>query len=221
MPLTDAESRFLFHYLAETTHFELGYDACVRQLRERTIDHHDLLPFLKLRQEEWRAETFETLSLDYVRMPQIPDTLTLCPWPDVRDLRERFVEVTRLSEVNAHLSRDFDYSRRCGFLNRAPEPEERLVIYSGGEPQAPKGWVFRGRFGGIKRGHVEEALRDVPVSIWDPTSQSSLADQCSYLALVETTPEPMRVWGLTRLDVLWFTANEGVYKTIFPTPPMP
>ena len=222
MPLTERERRFLGHYSDETRHFESGHVSCLRQLRERGIDHHDLLPLLKLEDEERIAESRKKpMSLEFVSIPQIPDTPTDCPWPDARSVRERVVECMRLGEVNAHLSRDFQYARRYGFFNRAPGPDEESVIYSGEEPRAPKGWVFRGRFGGIRRGHVEEGLRDIPVSIWDPTYQSSLADQCDYLALVETTPEPMRVRGLTRLDVLWFTADEAVYKTIFPTPPAP
>jgi hypothetical protein len=163
----------------------------------------------------------EPLSLENIRIPKIPDTPTFCPWLDVRSLRERVVECTRLSEVNAHISRDFRYASRFGFFNRAPEPDEEFVIYSGKEPKAPKGWVYRGRFPGIKRGHVEEALRKFPVSVWDPTYQSSLASQCEYLLLVETKAKPLRIWGITRSDILWFTANEGVYKTIFPTPPLP
>jgi hypothetical protein len=194
----------------------------VRQLRERGIDHHDLLPLLKLEDEEQKAESRRNpLSLEFVNIPQLPDTPTNCPWPDARSVRERVVECKRLGEVNAHLSRDFHYARRYGFFNRAPEADEEFVIYSGKELRATKGWVFRGRFGGIGRGHIEEGMRAIPVSIWDPTYQSSLADQCRYLALIETTPEPMRVWGVTRLDVLWFTADEAVYKTIFPTPPAP
>jgi hypothetical protein len=163
MPLTEQERRFLGHYSGETRHFELGHDSCVRQLRERGIDHHDLLPLLKLEEEEPLAEGGEPLSLENIRIPKIP----------------------------------------------------------GKEPKAPKGWVYRGRFPGIKRGHVEEALRKFPVSVWDPTYQSSLASQCEYLLLVETKAKPLRIWGITRSDILWFTANEGVYKTIFPTPPLP
>jgi len=166
----------------------------VRQLRERGIDHHDLLPFLKLENEEQRAECGKILSLEYVSIPQIPDTPTACPWPDSGSLRERVVEGTRLSEANAHLSRDFQYARRYGFFNRAPEPVEEFAIYSGKEPQIAKGWVYRGRFPGIKRGHVEEALRKFPVSVWDPTYQSSLAVWSEYMILVETTPAPLRVW---------------------------
>ena len=196
MPLTEQERRFLGHYNEETHHFELGHDSCVRQLRERDIDHNDLLPLLKLEDEERKAESRKKpLSLEFVNIPQLPDAPTGCPWPDARSVRERVVECTRLGEINVHLSRDFQYALRYGFFNRAPEPDEEFVIYAGKEPQAPKGWVFRGRFGGIKRGHIEQALRDVPVSIWDPTYQSSLADQCRYLAMVESTPEPMRAWG--------------------------
>jgi hypothetical protein len=116
---------------------------------------------------------------------------------------------------------DFHYARRYGFFNRAPEPPEEFVIYSGKEPQAPKGWTCRGRFSGIKRGHVEEGLKRFSVSVWDPTYQSSLAVRCEYLLLVETKAKPLRIWGISRSDILWFTANEGVYKTIFPSPQSP
>ena len=221
MPLTNQERRFLGHYWDETCHFELGHDSCVRQLRERGIDHHDLLPFLKVHREERRAGFGEPLSLEYISIAQMPDAPTPCPWAGVEALRKRVVAATRLSEANAHLSRDFQYARRYGFFNRAPEPPEEFVIYAGKEPQAPQGWVYRGRFPGIKRGHVEESLRRFAVSVWDPTDQPSLAVRCEYLLLVETKPRPLRIWGVTRSDILWFTADEKVYKAVFPTPQSP
>lgn len=221
MPLTGPERRFLSHYLDETWNFEQGYDSCAKQLRGRGIDHHDLLPLLKLDGEERRADRGEILSLEYLGIPQLPDTPTACPWPDAEALRRRVIDATKLGEANAHLSRDFHYFRRYGFFNLAPETEPEFVIHSAGGPQAPDGWTYRGRFPGFRRGHVEESLKRFPVSVWDPTYQSSLAVRCEYLILVETRGKPLRVRGVTRSDVLWFVADEGVYKSIFPAPQSP
>jgi hypothetical protein len=56
---------------------------------------------------------------------------------------------------------------------------------------------------------------------WVPLTRSAppaLNTNVYYLVLVETTPEPIRVWHVTRSDILWFAGNGDNYLTIFPTP---
>lgn len=221
MPLNQAERDFLDHYILETSHFGLGSTSAIRQVRSLDLDHGGMLWLCKARQQEWIAEDNPCYSLDFMATPRVPDRLAPCPWPDDVSFRLRVKEVTLLSEENAHLSRDFDYHERWGFANRAPDPESSPVVYSDGGVEPPKGWAFRARFSGIKRGHVADGFREVPVSIWDPTSQPPSAVVCRYLAIVEAEPGPIRIWGITRSDVLWFTRDGVTYRSIFPTPPAP
>ncbi len=151
----------------------------------------------------------------------MPDHPVSCPWPDIQAMRQRLLEVTRLSEQNANLSRDFRCHECQGFTNLAPNPEHSPVVYFGPGHECLDNWTFRGRFSGIRRGHVSEGLKQFPVSVWDPIRQPPLATVCHYLVFVETKPDPIRIWDVTRSDILWFAGDGVAYAPIFPNPPAP
>jgi hypothetical protein len=58
----------------------------------------------------------------------------------------------------------------------------------------------------------------VPISDWNPTTVPVCATNIHYLVMIETHPEPVRVWNVTRDDVLWLVGNGDNYLTILPTP---
>ena len=220
MPLTGPERDFVDHYTLEGAHFQLRVRTAHRQFQERQLDHGVMLHFSAIRCQEWQAEESAYMTLDFLQNPSLPDHPVSCPWSDKKAMRERLLEVTRLCEENALLSRDF----RCHegeFINLAPNPEHSPVVYFRPGYESLDNWAFRARFAGIKRGNVSKALKQFPVSVWDPIRQSPLATECHYLAIVETKPDPIRIWSVTRSDILWFAGDGEVYATVFPNPPAP
>ena len=221
MPLTGPERDFLDHYILEGAHSQLGINTAHRQFRERQLDDTAMIHFSSIRKNEWQAEGLRYLSLDFFEDPELPDHPVSCPWPDNEAMRQRLLEVTRLSEENAYLSRDFRCYGVQGFTNLAPNPEHSHVIYYRPGYESLDNWAFRARFAGIRRGHVSEGLKQFSVSVWDTIRQPPLATVCYYLAIVETKPDPIRIWSVTRSDILWFAGDEEAYALIFPNPPAP
>ena len=221
MPLTDPERDFIDHYALEAAYPQLSVNTAHRQIQQRHLDEAALLRFAAIRGEEWQAWGLPYATLDFRSAPKLPDRAAVCPWANQQVMWKRLHAVTKLGEANALLSRDFRHLEDGGFINRAPHPEHRPVVYFQPSYEALDNWTFRGRFGGIRRGHVGDQLKGFPVSVWDPIRQPRLATRCHYLMIVEAKPEPFRVWHVTRADILGFAADEGVYGAIFPEPPSP
>jgi len=221
MPLTGPERDFVDHYTLEGAYFRLGISTAHRQFRERQMDDTIMLHFAAIREEEWQAEGLPYVTLDFLQNPKMPDHPVSCPWSDNQAMRERLLEVSRLSEENALLSRDFRCHGGGEFTNLAPNPEHSPVVYFRPGYEALDNWSFRGQFAGIRRGHVSQELMRFPVSVWDPIRQPPLATHCHYLAIVETKPDPIRVWSVTRSDILWFAGDGEAYTAVFPNPPAP
>jgi hypothetical protein len=118
--------------------------------------------------------------------------------------------------------RDFMLWHRSGweeYYNEPPRFESPATITDWSAFLPTQGWVYRKTFQpGIQRGRVTPDLTSVPISVWNPTTVSVLATEIHYLVLIETIPEPVRVWDVTRGDILWFVGNGDNYLTIFPSP---
>ena len=180
-----------------------------------------MLHFAAIRQEEWQAAGIPhdvTWTFFRTQAAGPPGLLPLARQPGHA---ERLLEVTRLSEENALLSRDFRCHEGGEFTNLAPNPEHSPVVYFRPGYESLDNWTFRGRFAGIRRGHVSEGLMRFPVSVWDPIRQPPLATQCHYLAIVETKPDPIRIWKVTRSDILWFAGDGKLTPPSSRTRPLP
>ena len=221
MPLTDPERDFLDHFMIEEDYPKLGVSTAHKLTRERGLNCEAMSQFSMVRGQEWQAWELPYATLDFVLAPKLPDHQVVCPWVNKQVMRERWDAVTTLTGDNAILSRDFRRVESDGFINLAPNPEHSPVIYFQPNYQALDNWVFRGRFGGIQRGRVSEELQRSPVSVWDPIRQPPMATQCHYLVIIETKPEPIRVWNVSRADIFQLVADEDVYRAIFRDPPSP
>jgi hypothetical protein len=223
MPLTDPERRFLDDYLIETVQLEQAHGFCWQQLRPLSISGSEIGLMCAVREREWAAcyRTPSPGSNSYLDLP-IPETATPCPWPDKTTLVDRFRAVTFLCEENILISRDF-YQGGDGlpdyYINEPPRFDDIPSIADWTEFLPTQGWKYRATFPkGIQRGEVSESFCQFPFSIWDPVEQSPYAVECHYLMLILTPPEPIRVWSVTRSDVLLYAGNGNDYRLIFPTP---
>lgn len=226
MPMTELERRFVDHAMIENHHFDQGSRSCLEQMGRLGLGHSDLYPFMVLREREWRAG-YENPFPDFEQFlsAKVPSVPTPCPWADAKTFRARVQAVTLLSEENCFISRDFSLWHRCGcerYFNEPSKFENSSAITDWAEFLPTQGWKYRATFQpGVQRGEVAESLCRFPFSVWDPLNQPPIAVECHYLMLIKTPPEPIRIWGVTRSDILTYAGNGENYLTIFPTPFIP
>jgi hypothetical protein len=221
--MTDPERRFLDHAMIENHHFRQGSRSCLDQMALLGLGHSDLFPFMVLREREWNAG-YQNPFPDFEQFlcATVPASPTPCPWPDAQTFHARVDAVTLLSEENCLISRGFTLWHEGGlehYYNEPPSFESGVTVTDWSTLLATQGWVHRSTFRpGIQRGRVSPSLQSVPISVWNPTTVPVGAINIHYLVMIETHPEPVRVWSVTRCDVLWLVGNGDNYLTIFPTP---
>jgi hypothetical protein len=130
--------------------------------------------------------------------------------------------VSLFSEENCLISWAFTLWHERGLEHYYNEPlsfESGATVTDWTGSLAAQRWIYRNTFRpGIQRGRVSPSLQSVAISVWNPTRVPVGATNIHYLLLIDTQREPIRVWNVTRSDVLWLVGNGDNYLTIFPTP---